>query len=62
MSREWLTLLLRRMDAVYRLVATISPGTDGLSTRVEFHRKGRFDATIALHDGRDFGVVRQGLA
>ncbi len=65
MSREWLTLLLRRMDAVasvYRLAATMSPGTDARRTRVEFHRKGRFDATITLHDGRDFGIVRQGLA
>ena len=65
MSREWLTLLIRRMDAVasvYRLAASMSPGTDGHRTRVEFHRRGRFDATITLHDGRDFGVVRQGLA
>ena len=65
MSREWLTLLLRRMDAVatvYRLAASLSPGIDGLRSRVEFHRRGRFDATIALHDGRTFGVVRQGLA
>ncbi len=65
MSREWLTLLMRRMDtvaSVYRLAATMSPGTDGLRSRVEFHRRGRFDATITLHDGRDFGVVRQGLA
>ena len=28
---------------------------------MEFHRRGRFDATITLHDGRTFGVVRQGL-
>ena len=65
MSSEWLTLLIRRMDAVasiYRLAATMSPGIDGLRSRVEFHRRGRFDATITLHDGRDFGVVRQGLA
>ena len=65
MSREWLTLLIRRMDAVasvYRLAATMSPGVDGLRSRVEFHRRGRFDATITLHDGRDFGLVRQGLA
>ena len=65
MSREWLTLLMRRMDAVaavYRLAAAMSPGNDGLRTRVEFHRRGRFDAVITLHDGRDFGVVRQGLA
>ena len=63
-SREWLTLLIRRLDAVasiYRLAATMSPGTDGLRSRVEFHRRGRFDATITLHDGRSFGVVRQGL-
>ncbi len=64
-SREWLTLLIRRMDAVaavYRLAASMSPGIDGLRSRVEFHRRGRFDATITLHDGRSFGVVRQGLA
>ena len=64
-SREWLTLLIRRMDAVatvYRLAATMSPGIDGLRSHVEFHRRGRFDATITLHDGRSFGMVRQGLA
>ena len=65
MSREWLTLLIRRMDAVaaiYRLASSLSPGSDGLRSHMEFHRRGRFDATITLHDGRDFGVVRQGLA
>ncbi len=65
MSSEWLTLLIRRMDAVasvYRLATTMSPGVDGLRSHVEFHRRGRFDATITLHDGRSFGVVRQGLA
>ena len=64
-SREWLTLLIRRMAAVasvYRLAAIMSPGIDGLRSRVEFHRRGRFDAIITLHDGRSFGVVRQGLA
>ena len=64
-SREWLALLIRRMDAVaaiYRLAASMSPGIDGLRSHVEFHRRGRFDARITLHDGRDFGVVRQGLA
>ena len=64
-SREWLTLLIRRMDAVasvYRLAASLSPGIDGLRSHVEFHRRGRFDATITLYDGRSFGVVRQGLA
>ena len=64
-SREWLTLLIRRMDAVagiYRLAASMSPGIDGLRSRVEFHRRGRFDATITPHDGRSFGIVRQGLA
>ena len=64
-SKEWLTLLIRRMDAVaavYRLAASLSPGIDGLRSRVEFHRRGRFDATITLHDGRSFGMVRQGLA
>ena len=65
MSRELLTLLIRRMDAVasvYRLAASMSPGIDGLRSCVEFHRRGRFDATITLHDVRSFGVVRQGLA
>ena len=65
MFRECLTLLIRRMDAVasvYRLAASLSPGIDGLRSRVDFHRRGRFDATITLHDGRSFGVVRQGLA
>ena len=65
MSKEWLGLLIRRMDAVaavYRLAASMSSGIDGLRSRVEFHRRGRFDATITLHDGRSFGVVRQGLA
>ena len=64
-SREWLTLLIRRMDAVasvYRLSASLSPGRDGQCTRVDFHRRGRFDAVITLHNGRSFGVVRQGLA
>ena len=64
-SREWLALLIRRMDAVasiYRLPASLAPGIDGLRSHVEFHRKGRFDATITLHDGRSFGVVCQGLA
>ncbi len=64
-SGEWLTLLIRRMDAVgsiYRLVASMSPGIDALRSHVEFHRRGRFDGTITLHDGRSFGVVRLGLA
>ena len=64
-SREWLALLILRMDAVaavYRLASSLSPGIGGLRSHVEFHRRGRFDATITLHDGRSFGVVRQGLA
>ncbi len=64
-SREWLALLIHRMGAVasvYRLAATMSSGIDGLRSRAELHRRGRFDATITLHDGRSFGVVRQGLA
>ena len=58
-------LLIRRMDAVasmYRLAATLSPGEDGLRAHVEFHRRGRMDATITLPDGRRVGVVRQGTA
>ncbi len=52
MSREWLALLTRRMDAVasvYRLAASLSPSVDGLRSHVEFHRRGRFDATITPH-------------
>ena len=52
-SREWLTLLIRRMDAVaaiYRLAASLSPGIYGFRSHVEFHRRGRFDATIKLHE------------
>ena len=63
-SQQWLTLLRRRMDAVasvYRLALALSPGYSSLRSRVELHRRGRFDATITLHDGRSFGVVRQGL-
>ena len=65
MSREWLRLLICRMDAVgsvYRLAASLSPGIDGLRSHVEFHRAERFDATITLHDGRNFGIARPGLA
>ena len=40
----------------------MTPGTGSHRSHVEFHRRGRFDATITLHDGRSFGVVRQGLA
>ena len=64
-SKEWLALLIRRMDAaasIYRLASSLSPGNDELRSHVEFHRRGRFDATITLHDGRSFGIVRQGLA
>ena len=60
-AREWLAMLIRRMDAVatiYRLAAALSPGVDGLRSHAEFHRRGRFDSTITLHDGRSFGVER----
>ena len=40
----------------------MSPGTDGLRSCVGLQRKDWFAATITLHDGRDSGVVRQGLA
>ncbi len=63
MSREWLTGLIRRMNAAvsfYLLAATMSPGLDGLRSHEAFHRRGHFDVTIKLHDGRDFSVVRQG--
>ena len=53
MSREWLALLIRRMDtvaAVYRLAASMSLDVHGLRSHVEFHRRGRFDATSTFHD------------
>ena len=42
-SREWLALLIRRMDAVaavYRLAASLSPGIGGLRSHVEFLPQG----------------------
>ena len=41
-SKEWLTLLIRRVDAVaavYRLAASMSPGTGSRRSCVEFHIK-----------------------
>ena len=64
-SKEWLTLIIRRMDAVaavYRLAAALSPGIGSHRSHVEFYRRRRFDATFTLHDGRSFGVIHQGLA
>ena len=52
-SREWLALLIRRMNAVvavYRLAASLSPGIDGLRSHVEFHRRGRFGAGHSTTD------------
>lgn len=49
------------MVSVYRLAAAMSPSTDRLRSHVEFHYRGRFDATITLYDGRRFGVVHHGL-
>ena len=63
-SRQWLMLLLRRMDAVagvYRLDWRSRRGITRAGPWVEFHRPGRFDATIVLHNDRSFGVARQGL-
>ena len=62
-SREWLRILIERMDAVasiYALAAAISPDAGG--TQVEFYRKGSLDAVITLRDGRTFGVMRRGRA
>ncbi|MCY4112589.1 MAG: hypothetical protein OXG33_01450 [Chloroflexi bacterium] len=50
------------VPSVCILAASTSPGIDALRSRVEFHRRSRFDATIILHDGHSFGAVRQGLA
>ena len=56
------TLLIRRMDAVASRVPTcrldVPRHRRATGPCVEFHRRGRFDATITLHDGRSFGVIR----
>ena len=65
-SREWLTLLNRRMDAVatiYLLVASPSPGADGLRTQVDFPPQRPVPRHHhAARGGLSFGLVRQGLA
>lgn len=64
-SKEWTHLIIGRMDAVagiYSLAAALSPGADELRTHVRFHRKGNLCAKITLHDGKTFGIVRQGRA
>ena len=56
-------MLIRRMDVVaatYRLAAALSPRNSSFRSHVELHRRGRLDATITLHDGLSFGVIRQG--
>ena len=56
-SREWLALLIRRMDAVagvYRLAASLSPGIASLRSHVEFHR--RVHLTIPADPGGFAGV------
>ena len=48
-SREWLALLIRRMDAVaavYRIAAPFSPAIDGLRSHVEFPPQGQ----VRRHD------------
>ena len=50
-SREWLALHVRWMDAVaavYRLAASLYPDVGGLRSHAEFHRRGRIDAAITL--------------
>ena len=64
-SRQWLALLTRQMDAVasvYRLAATLLPGSEWLRTRVDSYCRGRLDAVITRHDDRSFSEVRQGPA
>ncbi len=65
MSREWLRLLIGRMDAtasIYRIAAALSPGSGGRRTRVTFHTGEDYDAIVELHNTRTIGIVRQGLA
>ena len=64
MSREWDEARPPGSDgrSGFRvpIAASKSPGLDGLRSHEAFHRRGHFDVTIKLHDGRDFSVVRQG--
>ena len=70
-SRQWLEILLERLDTVattYRFASALQyPGEEKETNRavrpiaVEFRRSGRFDAILTLKDGRTIGVVRQGL-
>ena len=66
MSREWLTLLIRRIDAVaavYRLASSMSPGAQANAGLTWSSTAGAASMPRSrLHDGRSFGVVRQGLA
>ena len=49
-------------SSTYRLAAaSVSLAPVVCVRSVEIFRRGRFDAAITLHDGRRFGVVRQGL-
>ena len=66
MSREWLRIIIGRMDAVasvYAVAGALATGADQSGARVSFHRKGGVEATISLApDGPTFDVVRQGRA
>ena len=62
-SRQWLEVLLRRIDTVattYRLASTLA-GEAARPSTVAFRRSGAYDAILTLGDERTVGLVRQGL-
>ena len=65
MFREWLALLIRRMDAkasIYRSASSLSPHIKWPRSHMEFHSRGLFDATITLQDAADSAECAGGLA
>ena len=70
-SKQWLEILLERLDTVattYRFASALKEPEDVADTdgtvrplTVEFRRSGAYDAILTLKDGRTIGMVRQGM-
>ena len=70
-SKQWLDILLERLDTVattYRFASALeypeneeNPNGEVRPLTVEFRRSGAYDAILTLKDGRTIGVVRQGM-
>ena len=65
-SKQWLRLLVERLDAVavlYRIAAmTADADPHRKPVRVDHHRNGPYDMLITLSGGRSIGIIRQGPA